>query len=470
VPTLNRIHVAGLLGRFEHEVEFPEDDSFVILHGPNGVGKTHLLMLIQSVLSGEFWNLYSIRFDTFSLNFSENYSLNVKRTVGTKKQIRVRRQAQVNRRVKQTVDRPTLELTLRHGREVLSVWNSDSEDQETGLNPAVRSLLEVDLGFDRFGPDEWYDTRTETIMSTDEAISRFAAMRPERYRESFSAIYRLPTPISEFLAKLPAKFVQTQRLLVANDYRVSTGARRGSLKSRQSTVVEFSQDISRIISGKLAENSRISSQLDRSFPKRVLERADDPSIKTEDLLQKYQEQSALRNKLAEVSLLDHATDIPLQDRELNTTEQRVLATYLEDAEKKLGTFKDTLDKITLLRDIINERFLYKTLRIDSSEGFVFETEGAEERETVSPDQLSSGEQHELVLLYELLFRTAPGAVVLIDEPEISLHVKWQREFINDLISVSNLSNLRFIIATHSPQIVGNWHSKSIFLAPGEDWQ
>lgn len=61
-------------------------------------------------------------------------------------------------------------------------------------------------------------------------------------------------------------------------------------------------------------------------------------------------------------------------------------------------------------------------------------------------------------------------MVLIDEPEISLHVKWQREFLRDMLAVANLSRVRFIIATHSPQIVDKWYAQAVFLAPGEDWQ
>ena len=70
--------------------------------------------------------------------------------------------------------------------------------------------------------------------------------------------------------------------------------------------------------------------------------------------------------------------------------------------------------------------------------------------------LSSGEQHELVLLYDLLFNVQPGALVLIDEPEISLHVSWQKRFIEDLQRISRLVKFRSVVATHSPQIAGKW--------------
>jgi predicted ATP-binding protein involved in virulence len=67
--------------------------------------------------------------------------------------------------------------------------------------------------------------------------------------------------------------------------------------------------------------------------------------------------------------------------------------------------------------------------------------------------LSSGEQHELVLLYELLFKVEPKSLVLIDEPELSLHVGWQVSFLKDLQEVIKLADLDILMATHSPDII-----------------
>lgn len=68
-------------------------------------------------------------------------------------------------------------------------------------------------------------------------------------------------------------------------------------------------------------------------------------------------------------------------------------------------------------------------------------------------ELSSGEQHEVVLLSELLFKATENSLVLIDEPEISLHVVWQKEFLNDIKEIIVLKNIDIVIATHSPQII-----------------
>ena len=42
---------------------------------------------------------------------------------------------------------------------------------------------------------------------------------------------------------------------------------------------------------------------------------------------------------------------------------------------------------------------------------------------------------------------------MIDEPEISLHVAWQQEFLHDLEKITDLAKFDVLIATHSPQII-----------------
>jgi predicted ATP-dependent endonuclease of OLD family len=56
------------------------------------------------------------------------------------------------------------------------------------------------------------------------------------------------------------------------------------------------------------------------------------------------------------------------------------------------------------------------------------------------------------MLYKLIFETPENSLVLIDEPEISLHVVWQLEFMADLLEVQAANRFQSIIATHSPQI------------------
>ncbi|HLP48855.1 MAG TPA: AAA family ATPase, partial [Candidatus Kapabacteria bacterium] len=125
---------------------------------------------------------------------------------------------------------------------------------------------------------------------------------------------------------------------------------------------------------------------------------------------------------------------------------------IQDVKQKLGVFDDLAEKIDLMVKIINSRFLYKQLSINKKDGFVFKTTYGK---TISAADLSSGEQHELVLLYEMLFKVTPNSLILIDEPELSLHVVWQQQFLKDLEQITRLVGFDILIATHSPDIIND---------------
>lgn len=52
-----------------------------------------------------------------------------------------------------------------------------------------------------------------------------------------------------------------------------------------------------------------------------------------------------------------------------------------------------------------------------------------------------------------MFNTKENSIILIDEPEISLHITWQQEIIKNLLRIADFKKLDIVIATHSPQII-----------------
>ena len=99
-----------------------------------------------------------------------------------------------------------------------------------------------------------------------------------------------------------------------------------------------------------------------------------------------------------------------------------------------------------------KRLVNKTVTVNAKDGFLFLTSDGKPLPLTA---LSSGEQHETILLYELLFNAPPNSLVLIDEPETSMHVAWQIEFLSDIESIAKIAGLSFIIATHSPDLIND---------------
>jgi len=135
------------------------------------------------------------------------------------------------------------------------------------------------------------------------------------------------------------------------------------------------------------------------------------------------------------------------------TERRILDIFLGDWEDKLRPLIPVHQKLQLLREIVGEKMRGKLLQVENGEPSFTSLSG----DPISVEMLSSGEQHLLALFTMLLFAAAPGAVVLIDEPEISLHAAWKHAFLDDIARVAELNDLQVVLATHSTAIInGRW--------------
>ena len=161
-----------------------------------------------------------------------------------------------------------------------------------------------------------------------------------------------------------------------------------------------------------------------------------------------------------VGLTEYKNDSILKNlQQIDTAILTVLSLYADDMKKKLEAYSDIQGKLQLFLNIINSRFDNKQCVISKENEFKFityELYGRTKRaRELAPTLLSSGEQNEFVLFYELLFNCSEKNFILIDEPELSLHVKWQQKMIDDLLSICNQNKLNILIATHSPDLIGN---------------
>lgn len=83
---------------------------------------------------------------------------------------------------------------------------------------------------------------------------------------------------------------------------------------------------------------------------------------------------------------------------------------------------------------------------------------------MSLKRASSGEQCLLVMMLGIAGHITDNSIILIDEPEISLHPRWQEEFIVMLTSTfSSYSGCQFLIATHSPQIISRLNADGCYI-------
>lgn len=128
-------------------------------------------------------------------------------------------------------------------------------------------------------------------------------------------------------------------------------------------------------------------------------------------------------------------------------EYRDLLYGLEDYINKLYTLSES---VVVTIDILNNLFHRKSLIINEKDNLVFRLDSGED---LPLSALSSGEKSILIIMYRLLFQTAEGSIVIIDEPENSLHIEWQQKISDIFLDIARLRDLQFLVATHSPQII-----------------
>ena len=141
-----------------------------------------------------------------------------------------------------------------------------------------------------------------------------------------------------------------------------------------------------------------------------------------------------------------------QEKRLDEAKKAVMAVYVRDTKEKFAVLDDLAGRVNLLLKNINAKFINKEIVVSRARGLTVKTPSSDE---LPISALSSGEQHEIVLMYDLLFKIKPNTLVMIDEPELSLHVNWQERFLSDLSEVIKVAGFDALIATHSPYIISD---------------
>ena len=106
------------------------------------------------------------------------------------------------------------------------------------------------------------------------------------------------------------------------------------------------------------------------------------------------------------------------------------------------------DHKTLFYDLVDSLFVSTGKNIDRKSDTLNFILG---HKAITPFQLSSGEKQVLIILTNALIQNRRPCIMIMDEPEISLHFDWQKRLIEDVMALN--PSLQLIIATHSPAVV-----------------
>ena len=204
-----------------------------------------------------------------------------------------------------------------------------------------------------------------------------------------------------------------------------------------------------------SEYSSKSNELDSSYPIRLFNNKEAITSKDEF----NQKIELMTEKFQKLNKFDLSRVQDLRNLEFKEEFAKALKIYFDDFDEKYQIYENFVNQLELFTDIINDKLDFKKIEISREEGIFIEDIDVKGKK-LSLSQLSSGEKQEIILFYKLIFETPENTLLLIDEPEISLHIAWQKKFMDDLYKIIKFKNLNVIVATHSPQIINHrWENQ-----------
>ena len=424
---IKSIKIENLFEIFHYDISFHKEDNILLITGPNGFGKTMILNIIFHLFKKPLSFFKKLVFDKITVELDEDVKIViVKKVVKDKFEI-IYSFFETNHKIGKDIEIDKFEYSTKI---------------EIELNRYINRQMPF---FHAFG-DEWTHYIGNKKLSIDDVLKEHDELFPnDRVAQKF---FKLKSnKANRIFQELDVHFIKEQRLFV---YDTELDDEDGS---QENVIIEAVQSNADELKDFILENIQTSFNQTQALDSTYLDRLIDEKskISENDYITRLSALNKIQEKLIAFGLYENRQKI----RDYSKDDAKALLVYVNDLEQKLLVFNDLLQKLELFTTILNERrFTFKSINISKTKGFYFKTSTGKELEL---NQLSSGEQHEVVLLYELIFNVKSNVLVLIDEPEISLHVTWQKEFLNDLLKIVKIQNIQVIVATHSPSIInGRW--------------
>lgn len=385
------IHVKGLFGRFDYDIRLAEG-STTILTGPNGFGKSTILQCIYAVANSDLEFFLKLDFKEIEIQFDEGENL----------------------RIIKCQDNLVINDQKISSHDIIALKRSRMREQPVymmeGTSGRIIEKIERRVG-----------TGEEIVSQT---------------------IYSMCQKIGEI------RFIKEQRLIREDD---RLGIRpRNTWDEPRRRVIQIVDEIPSELMSQIRKASqtysKVANDLDSTFPQRLFNERN--KISEEQFNQKL---AVMQKKMEKLQKYGISNIGKLGAVQFNEEDARALKVYFEDFDEKYKPYEGLVKKLDMFTEIVNRKFLFKKMKI-SEKGLVVLDEDNPQKE-LALTQLSSGEKETVVLFYQLLFDVPDNVILLVDEPEISLHVAWQREFAEDIKTIVESKGITALIATHSPQFI-----------------
>jgi ABC-type Mn2+/Zn2+ transport system ATPase subunit len=409
---IRRITVDGLFGQFNHDLSFgegtPDHPNLLILYGENGTGKTTILWLTYHLLNktgGQGHRSYVAhqQFKRIRVTFSDGLEISAQREGPVVGSFVLASSSETG---------PSLNFTYKIDEKGVIPSTVSDDPVHTEF---AKQLPEFNFGF--LPHDRSTRAKTEDRRLV-EATLRAHLLESEP-----------PSPIRVSIDGAIATARQ-QAIRASNQGQLTVNAIYTEL-IRQIAQVPLTPPETGVEEQRLLLLSRLrdQSQVTREYSKFGLM----SELRVEGLLETLETMPASRF---------HIVD-------------RVLEPFVRGNEARLEALNAIYIALTTTVETINSLYLNKRIELHLEKGLNIWTRAGS---PLQPEQLSSGEQELLILFSQVISALRSNTILFIDEPELSLNVSWQRQLLESLLRCARGSNVQFVIATHSIEILAQYRA------------
>lgn len=427
---LQGIEIKGLFGKYNYKIDF--DKAVSIFVSPNGTGKTTILNILVAIFNIDIKRLVSIKFDSITIYIK-----------GEKEPIVISREESAN---------------LRDNKDAVQIISEIIDILPKGLEHKFLQSFFFETKIDYTLIDNVIESMILENNLTERLIELQAKLKYLQFPTWFDKMINLQSKLDSHII-----FYPTYRRIESSVSKLFPN----------NNIKEALRNSEELVFGMSDVKYKIKDLLDQLKQDTNKAYVDMSSMIVKELIDSSNGNSIsdlFLNIFDEIDM--HKTEVILNrigenQRDVILTVQNKLNSLKPDDQYDIKTIflKYYLSKLSKIYDeqrILNQRlrkFVEVCSKYLSNKKIVYDEAALtveildNENSKISFEDLSSGEKQIISIFSKVYLELITPCIFIIDEPEISISIKWQRTILKDIYESKKVSLL--IATTHSPFIFDN---------------